>query len=77
MEEKVKQMVEDANGIMVPDSTMLREVSYAFHYGGADTVSAMFDENWDGVTGPINEAPCLEPIDNDPAINALLAAANL
>lgn len=73
----MKPIFEDVNDIMVPGSTVLREVSRAFHYGGADTVSAMFDENWDGVTGPINEAPCLEPIDNDPTINALLTAVNL
>lgn len=73
----MREMFENANGVMVPDSTMLREVSRAFHYGGADKVSDLFDDDWDGVTGPINEAPCLEPIDNDPAINALLTAANL
>lgn len=73
----MKQMLEDANGVMVPDSTMLREVHHVFHYGAADTVSELFGDEWDGVTGPINEAPCLEPIDNDPIINALLTAANL
>lgn len=73
----MKQMYEDANGVMVPDGTLLREAHHVFHYGVADTVSALFGEEWDGVTGPINEAPCLEAIDNDPTINALLAAANL
>ena len=73
----MRQMFEDANGTMVPDNTALREVHHAFHYGTSDTVSALFGDDWDGVTGPINEAPCLEPIDNDPAINSLLAAANL
>ncbi len=73
----MKGMYEDANGVMVPASTVLREVHYAFHYGVADTVGELFGEDWDGVTGPINEAPCLEAIDNDPTINALLTAANL
>jgi hypothetical protein len=73
----MNQMYEDANGVMVPDSTMLREIHHVFHYGVAETVTELFPDEWDGVTGPINEAPCLEPIDNDPTINALLAAEDL
>lgn len=73
----MKGMYEDANGVMVPASTLWREVHHAFHYGVTDTVGELFGEDWDGVTGPINEAPCLEAIDNDPTINALLTAANL
>lgn len=72
-----KMMYENANGVMVPDSTVLREVYHTLHYGVADTVSDLFGDDWDGVTGPLNEAPCLDPIDNDPAINALLDAENL
>ena len=70
-------MYEDSNSVPVPDMTVLREVAHAFHFGVGETVSDMFGDEWDGVTGPINEAPCLEPIDNDPSINALLTAANL
>jgi hypothetical protein len=70
-------MYENSNGVPVPDMTVLRELRTTFHYAGADTVSALFGDDWDGVTGPINEAPCLEPIDNDPTINALLAARDL
>ena len=73
----MKQMFEDANGVMVPGSTVLRDVHHAFHFGMGETVSDLFGDDWDGVTGPINEAPCLDPIDNDPTINALLDAANL
>ncbi len=73
----MKEMYEDANGVMVPDSVLLQEVHHVLHYGVADTVGELFGEEWDGVTGPINEAPCLEAIDNDPTINALLTAANL
>lgn len=73
----MKQMFEDANGVMVPASTALKEVHHAFHYGSPDSLSELFGDEWDGETGPISEAPCLEPIDNDPTINALLAAENL
>lgn len=73
----MNQMFEDANGIMVPDSTVLRDVHHTFHYAVSDTVSDLFEDGWDGVTGPINEALCLEPIDNDQTINDLLDAANL
>ncbi len=73
----MKEMFEDANSVMVPDNTALREFQNVIHYGVTDTVSTLFGDEWDGVTDPTNEAPCLEPIDNDPAINALLAARNL
>jgi len=63
---------EDANGVMVPNGTALRDVYYALHYNEADTVRELF-----GDVGPLNEAPCLEAIDDDPTINALLAAADL
>lgn len=69
----MKQMFfEDANGVMVPESTALREIYHAFHYGVPETVSDLF-----GDIGPLNPAPCLEAIDDDPTINALLAAQNL
>lgn len=68
----MKEMYEDANGVMVPDSVVLREFHNAFHYMGPLSVTELF-----GDIGPLNEAPCLEPIDDDPTINALLAAANL
>ncbi len=70
-------MFENANGIMIPGRTILREVHHTFHYGMGETVTELFGDEWDGETGPINEAPCLEAIDNDPAINALLAVENL
>ena len=70
-------MYENAEGIMVPNSTALRDVYHTFHYAVSETVHELFGDEWDGVTGPINEAPCLEPIDNDPTINALLTACNL
>ena len=71
-------MFEDANsGVMVPDSVVLREVHNAFHYGLSETVAELFGDEWDGETGPINAAPCLEDIDDDPTINSLLAAQNL
>lgn len=68
----MKTVHEDANSVMVPGSTALREVCHAFYYDGPATVGEMF-----GDIGPLNPAPCLEPIDNDPIINALLAAENL
>ncbi len=67
-----KEMYENANGVMVPDSVMLRDVHHAFHYGELVTVSELF-----GDVGPLTGAPCLEAIDDDPTINALLAAANI
>jgi hypothetical protein len=70
-------MYEDANDVMVPDSVVLREVYHTFHFGVAETVAELFSDEWDGVTGPINAALDLEPIDNDPTINALLATENL
>ncbi len=69
----MKQMYEDANGVMVPDSTVLREIHHTFHYGVAETVIEKFAD-----IGSLRDAaPCLEPIDDDPTINALLAAENL
>ena len=69
----MKQMYEDANSVMVPDNTALREVHHAFHYGVPETVIEMFAD-----IGSLRDAaPCLEPIDNDPTINALLAARGL
>jgi hypothetical protein len=65
-------MHEDANGIMIPDSTALQEVHHMFYYHVAETVSELF-----GDVGPLNIATCLEPIDDDPTINTLLTAANL
>ena len=65
--------MEDANGIMVPGSTMLREIYHVFHYGVIETVIEGFAD-----IGSLRDAaPCLEPIDNDQTINALLAAENL
>lgn len=58
--------------IMIPDSTVLQDIRYIFHYGISETLTDVL-----GDVEPITEAPCLEPIDNDPTINALLAAANL
>lgn len=72
-----KMFFEDSNGVMVPGSTVLREVHHVFHYGTTETVSELFADEWDGVTGPINEALCLEPIDNDPTIEVALAAYGL
>lgn len=68
----MKEMYEDTNGVMVPDSTVLRDVYHAFHYGVAETVTELF-----GDTGPLNEASCLEAIDDDPTIETLLAAYGL
>ncbi len=65
-------MYEDINGVPVPDSTVLRDLHSAFGANTGETVTDLF-----GDTGPLNEAPCLEPIDDDPTINALLAARNL
>ena len=56
----MKIMYEDANGVMVPNTVALREVYHAFHYGPTETVIELF-----GDTGPLNEAPCLEPIEDD------------
>lgn len=58
--------------IMVPGSTALQEIHHTFHYGMAETATDAL-----GDVEPITEAPCLEPIDDDPTINALLAAKNL
>lgn len=66
-----------ANGIMVPDRTILREIHRTFHYGPGETVLDLFGHEWDSEIEPVIETPCLEPIDNDPTINALLAAENL
>jgi len=68
----MNQMYEDANSVMVPDSTALREVYHVFHYGVPQTVSELFGE-----VGPLDPNLSLEVIDDDPAINALLAAENL
>ncbi len=68
-----KDMYEDANGVMIPDSMMLREVYHAFHHGISETVIERFED----IGSLRHAAPCLEPIDNDPAINALLTAENL
>ena len=65
-------MYENANGIMVPDNTVLRELYHAFHYGEPVSASKLFDDS-----DPLDPAPYLEPIDDDPIINALLAAENL
>ena len=73
----MKQMFENANGVMVPAGTALQEIYHVFHYGITDTVSELFSDEWDGITEPINKAPCLEPIDDDPIINTLLTAENL
>ena len=67
----MNDMYEDINDIMVPDSTLLRETYHACHFGVAETVTEILGEY-----GPLNAKPCLEAIDNDPTINALLAAAN-
>lgn len=63
---------EDANGVMVPGTTALREVYRAFHYDEPMAVNELF-----GGGGPLDSAPCLEAIDNDPTINSLLEAENL
>ena len=64
-------MFENMNGVMP------RDLRHVLHHSVTDTVSDLFGDDWDGVTGPVNGAPCLEPIDNDPTINDLLAAENL
>ena len=69
----MRHMYEDANGVMTPNSTMLREIYHTFHYGVVETVIEGFAD-----IGSLRDAaPCLEPIDDDPTINALLAAENL
>ena len=63
------EMYEDNNGTMVPDSTVLRDLHSAFHHGLAETVTELFGE-----VGPFEPNPTEETIDDDPSINALLAA---
>ena len=65
-------MYEDINGIMVPDSTVLRDMHSAFHHGLAETVTELFGE-----VGPFEPNITEETIDNDPAINAMLIASHV
>ncbi len=70
-------MFETKDGVMVPDRTILREIHRTFHYAVGETVIDLFGHDWDCEIEPVIDTPCLEPIDNDPTINALLASANL
>lgn len=66
-------MDEDTNGVMIPDSAVLQKIYHALHSGASETVIERFED-----IGSLRDAaPCLEPIDDDPSINALLAAENL
>ena len=65
-------MYEDLNGTMVPDSTVLRDMHSAFHHGLAETVIELF-----GDVGPFEPNPVEETIDDDPTINAMLAASHV
>lgn len=64
-------MAEDINGVMVPDSTMLRELHHTFHYGKPAAFALSGDD------GPLDPVTNLEPIDDDPTIETLLAAEEL
>ncbi len=66
------QMYEDVNGIMVPDTVLSRETYLACHFGTVETVTEILGEY-----GPTAAKPCLEPIDNDPTIEIVLATYGL
>ena len=68
----MNDMYEDINGTMVPDSTVLRDMHTAFHHGLAETVIELF-----GDVGPFETNPTEETIDDDPTINAMLAASHV
>ena len=68
----MNDMYEDINGTMVPDSTVLRDMHSAFHHGLAETVIELF-----GDVGPFEPNPTEETIDDDPTINAMLAASHV
>lgn len=68
----MNDMYEDINGTMVPDSTVLRDMHTAFRHGLAETVTELF-----GDVGPFEPNPTEEVIDNDPTINAMLAASHV
>ena len=61
----------NVNDVPVPELTTVRERHHACHYGEGETVSERLG---DTVYDP---TPRSEPIDGDPGINKLLAAADL
>lgn len=65
-------MYENVNGIMVPDGTTMLDTYHAVHYGTIETVTEILGEY-----GPIKAKPCLEPIDDDPTIEIVLASYGL
>ncbi len=60
------------DGVMIPDSVVLREVHHASYYTEAETRDELF-----GDAGLLNETSCMEPIDNDPTIEVVLASYGL
>ena len=65
-------MYEDVNGTMVPDTVLSRDTYFACHFGTVETVTEILGEY-----GPVHAKPCLEPIDDDPTIEATLASYGL
>ncbi len=66
-------MVENANGVMVPELTILSTAYRKFHFGRCETVTEQFGE-----VGPLDpDETTGEPIDGDEIIDALLVACNL
>ncbi len=68
----MREMYENTNGVMVPDSTTMLDTYHAVHFGAVETVTEILGEY-----GPINAKPCLEAIDDDPTIEIALAAYGL
>jgi len=68
------EMHEDANGVMVPDSTILYQAQGSFREELNEIISELFGE-----TGPLDPdiGINMEPIDDDEIIDALLVTSNL
>ena len=72
-------MYKDVNDTMVPHTVVMRDTYFALHYGLVETVTEILGEH-ELVTPKQSRASlasretCLEPIDDDPTIEIVLAA---